>query len=163
MSKSKFKPEEESDSPKHMTAGELLSATYTDLNLALNKSVQGISSRIHQLDQTVTFILDNHQEVVLRVRKLEIEHAQGQVLSFNAHCRTDFENVLILAKKLKMRISAFSAYFTVILTARPDFVEEWNDAIIGMKHPAQFFETLDELKRPIFLNLNHYIFSRISD
>lgn len=149
--------------PAHNTATETMRATYVDLQMALQRSAQGVGVRIHQLDNTVTFVLDNQQEVVLRVRKIDIEHKAGQVLNLQVHCRTDFENVLILAKKLNMRIGAFSQHFTVILAAEPAFIDTWNAEILQMEHPSQFFETLDEIKRPIFLNLNHYIIARISD
>jgi len=148
---------------EHQTAGKLLSKSYVTLQEALNRSTHGISSCIHELDNTVTFILDNQKEVVLRVRKIDIEHIQGEVQSMQVSCRSDFENVLILAKMLKMKISAFSAHFTVVIEVNDSFIEEWNDAIMEMDHPAKFFETLDELKRPIFLNLNHYTVARISD
>ena len=152
----------EAEYPDAQAASELLSATYLDLNKAMAQAARGFSSRIHQLDQSVTFMLDNHQEVRLQVQKIEIMHRNGNVEDFKVHCRTDFENVLILAQKIKMRISAFSAYFTVILSATEDFKADWNDAIVAMDKPAAFFETLDDIKRPIFLNLNHYIFARIS-
>jgi hypothetical protein len=142
---------------------QLLDDTYDDLQQALRVANFGVSSLIFQIDNTVTFMLDNHQEVVLRVRKVEVESFDDEVQSLRVHCRTDFENVLILAKKLKMKISAFSTHFTVVLSSEPEFMRTWNDAILAMNRPALFFETLDELKRPIFLNLNHYIISRISD
>lgn len=149
--------------PAHKTVSEMLAASYEDMAAAMRKASEGYSCRIHQLDQTVTFILDNQEEVHLRVRKIETLFQDSQVKELNVLCRTDFENVLILAKKLNMRISAFSTYFTVHLTAEKDFMHTWNDAIMAMDHPAKFFETLDEIKRPIFLNLNHYVISRISD
>lgn len=149
--------------PKNKPPVPFISKSNQDFKMALERSHAGISSRIHTLDNTVTFMLDNQKEVVLRVRKIDIEHQHGTVQSLRIHCRTDFENVLILAKKLNMKISAFSAFFTVILSAEKSFIEEWNDAIMEMNHPAKFFETLDDLKRPIFLNINHYIVARISD
>lgn len=145
------------------SATELLRATFVDLQSAMQRSMNGVSTRIHQIDNTVTFVLDNQHEVVLRVRKIDIEHQQGEALNMNVHCRADFENVLILAKKLNMRIAAFSQHFTVILSAEPGFLATWNEAILNLHQPAQFFETLDDIKRPIFLNLNHYIIARISD
>jgi len=51
----------------------------------------------------------------------------------------------------------------VILNADPEFMELYNDQIVTLDQPAKFFETLDEIKRPIFLNLNHYVIARISD
>jgi hypothetical protein len=51
----------------------------------------------------------------------------------------------------------------VILSASPEFLENRNKEIIGLERLSDFFETLDEIKRPIFLNLNHYVISRISD
>ena len=138
-------------------------ASQHDLQAAMQRAILGVGTLLHELDETVVFMLDNHEEVRLRVRKIEIAHANDQVLDLKVFCRTDFENVLILARKLNMRISAFSTWFTVVLTGEPEFTETWTEAILGMKHPSLFFETLDELKRPIFLNLNHYIISRISD
>lgn len=144
-------------------ADELLASAYDDLAKALARASNGVSSRVFQLDETVTFMLDNHQEVRLRVRQIEVESNRGQALTLRVHCRTDFENVLVLAKKLKMRIGAFSSHFSVVLSGQPEFVATWNEAIMALDHPSRFFETLDELKRPIFLNLNHYIIARISD
>lgn len=143
-------------------AGEMLSDSYLDLSTALSKAIQGISSRIHQIDQDVTFILDGHQEVRLRVKKIEILYQGGSVLDFKVHCRTNFENVLILAQKINMRIAAFSTFFSVTLQGHPDFVEDWNDSILELLQPADFFETMDVIKKPLFLNLDYYIFSRIS-
>ena len=142
---------------------ELLGATHNDLAQAFERATRGIATIAHQLDHTVVFMLDNHQEVSLRVRKIEVEHAEGEVLSLKVFCRTDFENVLILAKRLNMRIAAFATWFTVILSAEPEFIQTWQAQILELDHPSKFFETLDELKRPIFLNLNHYIIARISD
>lgn len=142
---------------------EMLAHTSIDLFQAFERASLGISSLTHQIDNRVVFILDNHQEVSLRVRKIAIEYVPERALDLKVHCRTDFENVLILAKKLNMRIAAFATNFTVILSAEEHFLEQWNEAVLNMDHPARFFETLDELKRPIFLNLNHYIISRISD
>ena len=141
----------------------MANATHDEFARALERAARGIASRVHQLDETVVFMLDNQQEVRLRVRKIEIEYANSKVLALRVYCRTDFENVLILAKKLNMRIAAFATWFTVILRAEPEFMASWNEQILAMNHPAKFFETLDELKRPIFLNLNHYIIARISD
>ena len=140
----------------------LVQQSYLDLNAALARAISGIATRIHHLDQDVTFLLDNHQEVRLRVKTVEIMHEKGEVKNFKVNCRTNFENVLILAQKINMRIAAFSTFFSVTLRGEPDFVTQWNDEILNMEKPADFFETLDELKRPIFLNLNHYIFSRIT-
>lgn len=151
------------ESSKGNSASELLKKTHVDTSEALRRAEYGISTRIHQLDQSVTFMLDQSQEVVLRVSKIDIQYQQNQVLSMYIHCRTNFENVLFLAKKLRMKIAAFSAHFTVILSARPELIENWEQAILDMDHPAKFFETLDEIKRPVFLNLNQYVIERISD
>ncbi len=148
--------------PDTFTAGEMLSDSYMDLSAALSKAVQGISSRIHQIDQDVTFILDGHQEVRLRVKKLEILYQGAKVIDFKVHCRTNFENVLILAQKINMRIAAFSTFFSVVLQGHPEFIEDWNDAILELLGPVDFFETMDVIKKPLFLNLDYYIFSRIS-
>ena len=161
MSKDQHK--NSSEYSEHSSAGQLLSKSYVELQKALGRADAGVSSRIHELDNTVTFMLDNQKEVVLRVRKIDIEHIDGDVQAMHIYCRTDFENVLILAKKLNMKISAFSAHFTVVLKANEAFLETWSEAIMNMRHPSKFFETLDELKRPIFLNINHYIVARISD
>ncbi|MBF2054610.1 MAG: hypothetical protein IGS03_14285 [Candidatus Sericytochromatia bacterium] len=160
-----YSPEAEATAAqkKQAAAQRLLIASNILLNTSLRRAARGVSSRIHELDQTVKFMLDNHQEVVLRVRQIDIEHQQGEVLSMRVVCRTDFENVLILAQKLRMKIAAFSVHFTVILSARPEFMAQYNDQILAMDHPRLFFETLDDIKRPIFLNLNHYITARISD
>jgi len=158
---SEFDPSKDFSGSKAST--ELLKKTNVDINEALKRSEHGISSWIHQLDQSVTFMLDQQQEVQLRVSKIDIQYHQDKVLNMYIHCRTNFENVLFLAKKLRMKISAFSAHFTVILSARPEFMAEWNDEILAMDPPAKFFETLDEIKRPVFLNINHYIIARISD
>lgn len=160
MSEQASDPESFPSSPR---VQQLMSASYDDLHLALQRAANGVSSLVHHLDETVVFMLDNHLEVTLRVRRIEVEYQGDRVLDFKVFCRTDFENVLILAKKLNMRIAAFATWFTVILSAEPSFAETWNEAILGLERPAQFFETLDELKRPIFLNLNHYIIARISD
>jgi len=157
------KPAESQNPQDHEAVQRLLQATYLDLQTAMQRSQGGVSTQMHELDQTVTFMLDNHQEVVLRVRKIDIEHRGKEVLSMRVHCRTDFENVLILAQKLRMKIAAFSVHFTVVLSASPEFIQDWGEKILLMDHPARFFETLDELKRPIFLNLNHYVIARISD
>lgn len=141
----------------------LLRDTQADLAYALELADTGVSVTLHQLDNTVDFVLDNQQEVRLRVKKIEIQHVFGEAVDFLVSCRTDFENVLILAKKLNMRIAAFATHFTVVLQASPEFRAQWNDEIVEMRHPSQFFETLDEIRRPIFLNLNHYIIARISD
>lgn len=142
--------------------GPLLKSSYVDMDAAISRAIAGISTRTHHLNQDVTFILDNHQEVRLRVKKVEILYQDNRVTSMQVNCRTNFENVLILAQKINMRIAAFSNFFSVTLQAQEEFIETWNDAILELKRPADFFETLDELKRPIFLNLNHYLFSRIS-
>lgn len=142
---------------------DLLDGTSDDMTRVMQLAQEGISCTIHQLDNTVVFILDNHQEVTLRVRKIEIQSVFGEVIDFLVYCRTDFENVLVLAKKLNMRIGAFATYFTVILKAAPDFLATWNQAMHDMEHPSLFFETLDDIRRPVFLNLNHYIIARISD
>lgn len=156
-------PSQKSAPSSQALARQLLSESATLLDSSLKRASQGISSRIHELDQTVKFILDNHQEVVLRVRRLDIEYVNDEVFNLRVICRTDFENVLILAQKLRMKIAAFSVHFTVILSAKPEFMAEYNQQILDMHHPRDFFETLDEIKRPIFLNLNHYITARISD
>ena len=52
--------------PDTSQAGPMLNDSYMDLNSALAKAIQGISSRIHHIDQDVTFILDGHQEVRLK-------------------------------------------------------------------------------------------------
>lgn len=148
--------------PDTSKAAALLKNSYVDVDSAVSRALMGISTRTHHLDQDVTFLLDNHQEVRLRVKKIEILHRQDQVESMQVFCRTNFENVLILAQKINMRIAAFSNFFSVTLQAQEEFIEVWNTQILEMKRPADFFETLDELKRPIFLNLNHYLFSRIT-
>lgn len=168
MSQSNESNEQEAPSENQTDLNSLAADTspsddFMNLQIAIERSQKGISTLLHELDQTVTFMLDNHKEVVLRVRKIDIEYVGDEVITMRVHCRTDFENVLILAKKLKMRISAFAAFFSVVLSTTPEFVEDYNDEILAMDHPAKFFETLDELKRPIFLNLNHYIVARISD
>lgn len=142
---------------------ELVQSVRSPLKTAFELAAQGISCHIHSLDENVTFILDNQEEVVLRVREIVVEFAEGKALSLRIYARTDFKNVLILAKKLKMKMGAFSTWFTVILAADPEFMETWNEQIIGLDQPAKFFETLDHIKRPIFLNLNHYVITRISD
>ncbi len=142
--------------------GPLLKSSYVDMDAAISRAIAGISTRTHHLDQDVTFILDNHQEVRLRVKKVEILYQGKRVTSMQVNCRTNFENVLILAQKINMRIAAFSNFFSVTLQAQEEFIETWNDTILDLKRPADFFETLDELKRPIYLNLNHYLFARIS-
>ncbi len=157
------KPDPLKDFPGGHAPTELLKKTHVEMNEALKRAEFGISTRIHQLDQSVTFMLDQKQEVILRVSKIDIQYQQEQVLRMYIHCRTNFENVLFLAKKLKMKIAAFSAHFTVILSARPELIENWNEAILAMDHPAKFFETLDEIKRPVFLNINQYVIERISD
>ncbi len=152
----------------------MLGDTYVEMSKAMGRAVRGVSTRVHELDSEVTFILDNHQEVRLQVKKIELLYIKNgeyeaetntyfdTVKELNVYCRTNFENVLILAQKMKMKISAFSPNFSVTLTATKAFVEEFEDDIMAMKKPADFFETLDDIKRPIFLNLNHYIYSRIS-
>jgi hypothetical protein len=142
---------------------ELMRLSQPEVNKAMHFSQQGISCHIHSLDENVVFMLDNQEEVVLRVREIEIEYVGHEVIEFNVYARCDFKNVLILAKKLNMKMGAFSSNFTVTLKGHPDFVETFADAIIGMRRIPLFFETLDEIKRPIFLNLNHYIIARISD
>lgn len=148
--------------PDTSDVGPLLKDSYVDMDAAISRAIAGISTRTHHLDQDVTFILDNHQEVRLRVKKVEILYQQDSVKSMQVHCRTNFENVLILAQKINMRIAAFSNFFSVTLQAQDEFIDAWNDTILNLNRPADFFETLDELKRPIFLNLNHYLFARIS-
>lgn len=145
------------------SAGELMAHSFVDFQVAIQDALRGLSTRQFDVKQDVVFMLDNKKEVQLRVRKIRLQYHKDRVHSLEVDCRTDFENVLILAKKLKMKISAFSTYFTVHLSASQDFKEEFNDRILEMKTVDRFFETLDELKRPIFLNLNHYIVSRISD
>lgn len=142
---------------------ELMQSVSVPMQKALDLAAQGISCHIHSLDENVTFILDNQQEVVLRVREIVVEFSKNKALALRIHARTDFKNVLVLAKKLNMKMGAFSTWFTVILTANPEFMETWNDQIVALDQPAKFFETLDEIKRPIFLNLNHYVIARISD
>lgn len=144
-------------------ADDMLAATEQALAEGFARAREGISSLGFQLDETIVFMLDNHQEVHLRVRQIDIAQAGNTAMNLRVFCRTDFENVLILAKKLKMKISAFSTYFTVVLSATADFLRDRNQAVLELDQPAKFFETLDELKRPIFLNLNHYIIERISD
>ena len=148
--------------PDTSQAGPMLNDSYMDLNSALAKAIQGISSRIHHIDQDVTFILDGHQEVRLRVKKVEILYRGAEVIDFKVYCRTNFENVLILAQKINMRIAAFSTFFSVVLQGHPDFIEDWNDVILELLQPADFFETMDVIKKPLFLNLDYYIFSRIT-
>jgi hypothetical protein len=133
------------------------------LYTALDLAADGISSHIHTLDENVTFMLDNQQEVVLRVREIDVAHQNGRALYMRVIARTDFQNVLILAKKINMKMGPFSSHFSVILSASPEFLENRNKEIIGLERLSDFFETLDEIKRPIFLNLNHYVISRISD
>ena len=130
---------------------------------ALELASEGISSHTHSLDDSVTFMLDNNQEVVLRVREIDVAYIGNKALYLRIIARADFQNVLILAKKINMKMGPFSHYFSVILSASPEFLENWNQQIIGMERISDFFETLDEIKRPIFLNLNHYVISRISD
>ncbi|MGE3726514.1 MAG: hypothetical protein AB7I41_13235 [Candidatus Sericytochromatia bacterium] len=142
---------------------QLMMASQPALAKALELSAVGISSITHSLDEDVTFILDNQEEVVLRLKEIRIEYSENLVSDLMLYARCDFKNVLILAKKLNMKMGAFSSHFTVVLKGHPEFVETFNDQIIQMKEPADFFETLDEIKRPIFLNLNHYIIARISD
>ncbi|PIQ25812.1 hypothetical protein COW36_21975 [bacterium (Candidatus Blackallbacteria) CG17_big_fil_post_rev_8_21_14_2_50_48_46] len=142
---------------------QLMNGAAAPLSKAFELAAQGVSSHIHSLNENVTFILDNSEEVTLRVIEIDIEHAEGKALALRIQARTDFKNVLVLAKKLNMKIGAFSTYFTVILNADPEFMELYNDQIVTLDQPAKFFETLDEIKRPIFLNLNHYVIARISD
>lgn len=141
----------------------LIAGSQPVLAKALALAEMGLSSITHSLDEDVTFILDNQEEVVLRLKEIRIEYVENRVSELMLYARCDFQNVLILAKKLKMKMGAFSSHFTVMLKGHPEFVETFNDQIIQMKEPADFFETLDEIKRPIFLNLNHYIIARISD
>lgn len=142
---------------------QLMQGVQPVLAKAIALAEMGVSSIIHSLDEDVTFMLDNHEEVVLRLKEIRIEYSNELVSDLLLYARCDFKNVLILAKKLNMKMGAFSSHFTVILKGHPEFLETFNDQIIQMKEPAQFFETLDAIKRPIFLNLNHYIIARISD
>jgi hypothetical protein len=142
---------------------QLMTSSQPALAKALALAEMGLSSITHSLDEDVVFILDNQEEVVLRLKEIRVEYIDNLVSDLLLYARCDFQNVLILAKKLNMKMGAFSSHFTVILKGHPEFVETFNDQIIQMKEPADFFETLDEIKRPIFLNLNHYIIARISD
>lgn len=142
---------------------QLMAGSQPTVAKALALAEMGLSSITHSLDEDVTFILDNHEEVVLRLKEIRVEYVENLVSDLMLYARCDFQNVLILAKKLNMKMGAFSSHFTVILKGHPEFVETFNDSIIQMTEPADFFETLDEIKRPIFLNLNHYIIARISD
>lgn len=142
---------------------QLMTASQPALAKALALADIGLSCIIHSLDEDVTFMLDNHEEVVLRLKEIRIEYVEALVSELMLYARCDFKNVLILAKKLNMKMGAFSSHFTVMLKGNPEFQETFNDHILQMTTPAAFFETLDEIKRPIFLNLNHYIIARISD
>lgn len=136
-----------------------------DVFLALQKANMGISSHIHSLNQQVTFMLDNHEEVELLVKRIEVEYTKktGLTRHLRVYTQTDFKNVLKLAKKINMKMRDFHPTYSVVLEANPEFKHKFNDKIIHLDHVAKFFETLDEIKRPIFLNLNYYIVAKISN
>ena len=109
------------------------------LYTALDLAADGISSHIHTLDENVTFMLDNQQEVVLRVREIDVAHQNGRALYMRVIARTDFQNVLILAKKINMKMGPFRRHLHGILSAMPEILENKNTEITRLESPSVFF------------------------
>lgn len=145
---------------------ELLKRSGTLLPGLMFNAFDGYSTHLHQIDNSVTFILDHRDEIPLQVRCVEVLYTNRETGSraeeLKVYCLGELDSVLKLAKKLRMKMRDFDQVFTVILTARPEFVAEYSDVIANMFHVRAFFETLDDMKRPVFNNLDHYVISRIS-
>ena len=130
---------------------------------AIEKAIEGFNVNKHLVDQLVTFMLDNTEEVKLRVKQIEILAQDDQISSLRIYAQANFKNVLKLAKKLNMKMSAFNKTFTVILNALPELLEIAKPHLQNMTHVSVFFEAMDgETKHPIFFNLNQYKIERIS-
>lgn len=142
----------------------LLTGIEQEFGQALVHALEGRDVQDFFLDRWVTFFQDNAEEVKLRVSQIEFlkTKGQGQAVEVRVYGKANFQNVLKLAQKLNMKLSAFNRDLKVVLKAKPDLVALVNTQLPALNMASDVLNLKNDRNQFVFTNLDLYQIERIS-
>lgn len=150
------------DQPQTEPVKHLLTGIEQEFGDALRHALDGQAVTSFLLDRWITFLQDNAEEIKIRVSQVQIIKTKDTVTEVRVFGKANFQNVLKLAKKLNMKISAFNRDLKVIFKAKPELVALVDAQLSDLNMASDILNLKNDLNQFVFTNLEHYKIERIS-